>query len=177
MRSAFGLVMFLCAQIHTSRMNLSDDVDLEEFILSKDELSGADVKVGLAVLCPIHIWKIFNTCTLTHIHTYTHTRCTRFQAICTEAGMLGLRERRMKVLLHPIICPFWGGMRYCHKIQHSVASNFIYFCLGYSSRLQESQDQSAVQEKRRCAAGIVFVKGTQDRGKSKTNNEKDILHA
>jgi len=48
--------------IHTSRMNLSDDVDLEEFILSKDELSGADVK-----------------------------------AICTEAGMLGLRERRMKV--------------------------------------------------------------------------------
>jgi len=43
-------------------MNLSDDVDLEEFILSKDELSGADVK-----------------------------------AICTEAGMLGLRERRMKV--------------------------------------------------------------------------------
>merc|ERR1711959_221987 len=48
--------------IHTSRMNLSDDVDLEEFILSKDELSGADVK-----------------------------------AVCTEAGLLALRERRMKV--------------------------------------------------------------------------------
>ena len=41
-------VKFVCeyGQIHTSRMNLSDDVDLEEFILSKDELSGADVKVG-----------------------------------------------------------------------------------------------------------------------------------
>lgn len=48
--------------IHTSKMTLSDDVDLEKFIMSKDELSGADIK-----------------------------------AICTEAGMLALRERRMKV--------------------------------------------------------------------------------
>lgn len=48
--------------IHTSRMTLSDDVDLEKFVLSKDDLSGADIK-----------------------------------AICTEAGMLALRERRMKV--------------------------------------------------------------------------------
>lgn len=49
-------------QIHTSKMSLSDDVDLEEFVLSKDELSGADIK-----------------------------------AICTESGLLALRERRMKV--------------------------------------------------------------------------------
>lgn len=31
--------------IHTGRMNLADDVDLEEFIMAKDELSGADIKV------------------------------------------------------------------------------------------------------------------------------------
>ena len=43
-------------------MNLGDDVNLEEFVLSKDELSGADIK-----------------------------------AICTEAGLLALRERRMRV--------------------------------------------------------------------------------
>lgn len=49
-------------QIHTQRMTLADDVNLEEFVLSKDELSGADIK-----------------------------------AMCTEAGMLALRERRMKV--------------------------------------------------------------------------------
>merc|ERR1712186_94788 len=49
-------------QIHTSRMTLSDDVNLEEMIMQKDDLSGADIK-----------------------------------AICTEAGMLALRERRMKV--------------------------------------------------------------------------------
>ena len=49
-------------QIHTQTMTLADDVNLEEFVLSKDELSGADIK-----------------------------------AICTEAGMLALRERRMKV--------------------------------------------------------------------------------
>mmetsp|Transcript_23150 Transcript_23150/g.32615 ORF Transcript_23150/g.32615 Transcript_23150/m.32615 type:complete len:448 (+) Transcript_23150:79-1422(+) len=48
--------------IHTNRMTLADDVDLEKFVMSKDELSGADIK-----------------------------------AVCTEAGMLALRERRMKV--------------------------------------------------------------------------------
>merc|ERR1712083_354627 len=50
-------------QIHTSKMTLSDDVNLEEFVVAKDELSGADIK-----------------------------------AVCTEAGMLALRERRMKVM-------------------------------------------------------------------------------
>merc|ERR1739845_80198 len=48
--------------IHTNKMTLSSDVDLEKFILAKDELSGADIK-----------------------------------AVCMEAGMLALRERRMKV--------------------------------------------------------------------------------
>lgn len=49
-------------QIHTSRMTLSEDVNLEEFVMTKDDLSGADIK-----------------------------------AICSEAGLLALRERRMKV--------------------------------------------------------------------------------
>lgn len=49
-------------QIHTTKMTLSDDVNLEEFIMTKDDLSGADIK-----------------------------------AICSEAGLLALRERRMKV--------------------------------------------------------------------------------
>ncbi|KAG0692801.1 P-loop containing nucleoside triphosphate hydrolase protein [Suillus ampliporus] len=49
-------------RLHTSRMSLSEDVDLEEFIMAKDDLSGADIK-----------------------------------AVCTEAGMLALRERRMRV--------------------------------------------------------------------------------
>jgi len=30
--------------IHTSKMNMGEDVNLEEFIMSKDELSGADIK-------------------------------------------------------------------------------------------------------------------------------------
>lgn len=34
-------------QIHTSRMTLASDVDLDEFIAAKDELSGADIKVKL----------------------------------------------------------------------------------------------------------------------------------
>lgn len=31
--------------IHTSRMTLAEDVDLEELIMAKDDLSGADIKV------------------------------------------------------------------------------------------------------------------------------------
>lgn len=48
--------------IHTSKMSLSKDVNLDELVTSKDELSGADI-----------------------------------QAMCTEAGLLALRERRMQV--------------------------------------------------------------------------------
>ena len=50
--------------IHTSKMSLSDDVNTEEFVMAKDELSGADIK-----------------------------------AMCTEAGLLALRERRMRVTM------------------------------------------------------------------------------
>lgn len=32
--------------IHTGRMTLAADVNLEEYILAKDDLSGADIKVG-----------------------------------------------------------------------------------------------------------------------------------
>merc|ERR1712130_311803 len=49
-------------EIHTRRMNLSSDANLEEFVMAKDDLSGADIK-----------------------------------AVCTEAGLLALRERRMQV--------------------------------------------------------------------------------
>jgi 26S proteasome regulatory subunit T2 len=49
-------------QIHTSKMTLGEDVNLEEFVMTKDEISGADIK-----------------------------------AICTEAGLMALRERRMRV--------------------------------------------------------------------------------
>ena len=45
-------------------MSLSDDVNLEEFIMSKDDLTGADIK-----------------------------------ALCSESGLIALRERRMKVTM------------------------------------------------------------------------------
>jgi 26S proteasome regulatory subunit T2 len=51
-------------QIHTAKMTLADDVDLEELVMAKDDLSGADIK-----------------------------------AMCSEAGLLALRERRMKVTM------------------------------------------------------------------------------
>jgi len=35
--------------IHTSRMQLADDVNMDEFITAKDELSGADIKVGVCL--------------------------------------------------------------------------------------------------------------------------------
>ena len=33
-------------QIHTSKMTLASDLDLEEYITAKDDLSGADIKVS-----------------------------------------------------------------------------------------------------------------------------------
>ena len=33
-------------KIHTGRMTLATDVNLEELIMAKDDLSGADIKVG-----------------------------------------------------------------------------------------------------------------------------------
>jgi 26S proteasome regulatory subunit T2 len=45
-------------------MSLAEDVDLEEFIMSKDDLTGADIK-----------------------------------ALCSESGLIALRERRMKVTM------------------------------------------------------------------------------
>merc|ERR1719158_944521 len=49
-------------KICTGKMTLAEDVNLEEFVMRKDDIAGADIK-----------------------------------AICTEAGLLALRERRMKV--------------------------------------------------------------------------------
>lgn len=56
-------------------MTLADDVDLEVFIMAKDELSGADIK-----------------------------------AICTESGLLALRERRMKVCVSFVSCVLRHGV-------------------------------------------------------------------
>lgn len=36
--------------IHTSRMTLADGVNLQELIMAKDDLSGADIKVNIVVL-------------------------------------------------------------------------------------------------------------------------------
>jgi len=37
-------------QIHTNKMTMAPDVDLEQFVMAKDDLSGADVKVYHNVL-------------------------------------------------------------------------------------------------------------------------------
>lgn len=45
-------------RLHTSRMNLDPDVNLEEFVAMKDDLSGADIRslvrnnISLASPCP-----------------------------------------------------------------------------------------------------------------------------
>merc|ERR1712167_527193 len=55
-------------QIHTGKMQMAPDVDVEELVNTKDELSGADIK-----------------------------------AVCTEAGLLALRERRMRVTMEDFV--------------------------------------------------------------------------
>ncbi|XP_067127884.1 26S proteasome regulatory subunit 4-like [Centruroides vittatus] len=53
----------LIFQIHTARMNLADDCNLDDILSFEDDLTGADIK-----------------------------------ALCTEAGLTAVRNRRMKVL-------------------------------------------------------------------------------
>lgn len=45
--------------IHTSRMTLADDVNLSELIMSKDDLSGADIKVTVYICTQVMFNSIF----------------------------------------------------------------------------------------------------------------------
>lgn len=48
-------------QIHTSLMQLSNNVQLDEFISAKDDLSGADIKVVFKnIYCFYNIFKFSN---------------------------------------------------------------------------------------------------------------------
>jgi 26S proteasome regulatory subunit T2 len=53
--------------IHTNRMTLADDVDLEEFIMAKDDLSGADIKVNQHQHVLHHV-SYHNTCGGAHVY-------------------------------------------------------------------------------------------------------------
>jgi 26S proteasome regulatory subunit T2 len=48
-------------QIHTSRMTLADDVTLDDLIMAKDDLSGADIKVSDWVCLPLNTWAVRKT--------------------------------------------------------------------------------------------------------------------
>lgn len=86
--------------IHTSRMTLSDDVDLEELIMAKDDLSGADIKVRsrvMVVMAARHAPGLAAFALPRDAIDAIMILRPRLQAVCTEAGLLALRERRMKV--------------------------------------------------------------------------------
>ena len=74
--------------IHTSRMQLADDVELDEFITAKDDLSGADIKVCRRIRDATKLVILFSS-------TYSHTRaffrpcaprpaCWRFASVVCE---------------------------------------------------------------------------------------------
>ncbi|KHN89100.1 26S protease regulatory subunit 4 [Toxocara canis] len=121
-------------QIHTSRMTLAGDVNLDEFVTAKDELSGADIKVLMATnridsLDPALIrpgridrkieFPLPDEKTKRRIFQIHTSRMTLagdvnldefvtakdelsgadIKAMCTEAGLLALRERRMRVTM------------------------------------------------------------------------------
>jgi len=58
-------------------MSLADDVDLEELVMTKDDLSGADIKAVCSKLL------LFTSEIIADL--------------VAEAGLLALRERRMRV--------------------------------------------------------------------------------
>ena len=73
-------------------MTLVDDANLEEFVITKDEFSGADIK-----------------------------------AICTEAGLLTLQERHMKVSLISFLVVCWRGYSF---FGYKLIVNFYFSLLG-----------------------------------------------
>ena len=91
-------------------MTLAEDVNLEEFVMTKDEFSGADIK-----------------------------------AICTEAGLLALRERRMKVLFFSLKLLFFfhfnpsKGYLLRLAISPSFLSFFTFFIFIFSSSVLSPQ--------------------------------------
>ena len=96
-------------------MNLAEDVNIEEFVMSKEELSGADIK-----------------------------------AVCTEAGLLALRERRMKAGASAPPshrCGLRVAGRECATRTHA----------DHASRFQEGQGKGAVQEEGGRAGGSLLV--------------------
>lgn len=96
-------------KLHTSRMSLAEDVDLEEFVMTKDDLSGADIK-----------------------------------AVCTEAGLLALRERRMRV----------------NKADFTTARERVRLCLPlwlYGSKRSLTSLAGTIPEERGCTRGPVPI--------------------
>jgi ATP-dependent 26S proteasome regulatory subunit len=49
-------------KIHTGRMTLADDVNLEELIMAKDDLSGADIKVSNLMKIILHSFNMYTFC-------------------------------------------------------------------------------------------------------------------
>ncbi len=80
-------------QIHTSRMTLDKDVDLEEFVMAK---VNAPPSFALFLKPSIHFNFRFLELVSSHF-SKDELSGADIKAICTEAGMLALRERRMKV--------------------------------------------------------------------------------
>lgn len=46
-------------QIHTKKMTLANDLDLEEYITAKDDLSGADIKVFIIIISYSYCYYIY----------------------------------------------------------------------------------------------------------------------
>lgn len=74
-------------KLHTSRMSLAEDVDLEELIMTKDDLSGADIKA----VCSESRTRGFI------YHTNRSLIILLTFPFAAEAGLRALRERRMRV--------------------------------------------------------------------------------
>lgn len=68
--------------IHTSRMTLADDVNLSELIMSKDDLSGADIKVDFKINCETMLRKLYclGTCNVSIIMVFKILK--NFMVIC-----------------------------------------------------------------------------------------------
>ena len=130
-----------------SKMSLADDVNLDEFVMTKDDLSGADIKA---------------ICTESGLLVCIFGWFVSLKGFWSNIFCQALRERRMKIMQ---VCWLWA------LAWNSINIEWLWFAI--AGRFQEGQGKGHAQEKGRRPGGPLSLICTKigSRPQSVANNE------
>ena len=167
-------------QIHTGKMSLADDVDLDEFVMTKDDLSGADIKVrppwphcimpalhwgrcppGAVIAVPaLPQQRDARAHTQTHTYANTprkpHTRVVSRVLSVFSSFPPSLPRCLSRFALSLPLCPLWGPGDLHRKWSASAARAPHE---DHASRLQKGQGEGDAQEEGGPSRGSLLIDG------------------